>query len=167
MQNFVSSWLLTDDTMQVRTSYEGYQTRSDIYINEVVSRVKHQQFYTESGTAMGGPIIMTQIENEYGAFGYEDFPRDEEHLRLIKAALIEAGIETILFTSDSQLIYQDWGSVDGEFMTTNFKYNGTENMDTLLSYQPDRPIIVTEYWPGWFDHWYEPYHDILSVDGKF
>ncbi len=72
---FFFSWLLSDPNMQIRSSYEGYQTRADIYINEVVSRVKHLQFYTASGIAEGGPIIMTQIENEFGHFGYGDDPR--------------------------------------------------------------------------------------------
>ena len=39
------------------------------------------------------------------------------------------------------------------FMTANFKYEGTENMEKLLEYQPNRPILVSEFWPGWFDHW--------------
>ena len=34
------------------------------------------QFYTESGFR-GGPIIMVQIENEYGNYGYIDYPRDK------------------------------------------------------------------------------------------
>jgi hypothetical protein len=37
---------------------------------------RDQQFYTESGVR-GGPIIMVQIENEYGNYGYSDYPRDK------------------------------------------------------------------------------------------
>ena len=48
-------------------------------------------------------------------------------------------------------------------MTVNFKYESKENMDALLSYQPDRPILVSEFWPGWFDHWMEPVHNILNM----
>ena len=77
--------------------------------------------------------------------------------------MLESGIETILFTSDSQHLTGDLGSVDGEFQTTNFKYDDTENLDALLALQPNRPILVSEYWPGWFDHWFEPFHDTLSV----
>jgi hypothetical protein len=36
-------------------------------------------------------------------------------------------------------------------MTANFKHNGVDNMDRLLEFQPDMPILVTEFWPGWFD----------------
>ncbi len=38
--------------------------------------LRDQQFYTESGVR-GGPIIMVQIENEYGNYGYSDYPRDK------------------------------------------------------------------------------------------
>ena len=51
-------------------------------------------------------------------------------------------------------------------MTANFKADSIENMDLLLQLQPNRPILVSEFWPGWFDHWFEPIHNILSVDGN-
>ena len=30
--------------------------------------------------------------------------------------------------------------------------------------RPDSPILVSEFWPGWFDHWFEPNHNILSEE---
>ena len=42
---------------------------------------------------------LSQIENEYGHFGYDDFSRDIVHLENLKQTLISAGIETLLFTS--------------------------------------------------------------------
>ena len=50
-------------------------------------------------------------------------------------------------------------------MTANFKAQSIENMEALLSYQPNRPILVSEFWPGWFDHWFEPIHNTLSLNG--
>ena len=26
--------------------------------------------------------------------------------------------------------------------------------------QPDKPLMVTEFWPGWFDHWGEQHHEM-------
>ena len=51
-------------------------------------------------------------------------------------------------------------------MTANFKFESTENLDALLKLQPNRPILVSEFWPGWFDHWFEPIHNTLNLDGK-
>ena len=50
-------------------------------------------------------------------------------------------------------------------MTANFKYQSIENMDALLKLQPNRPILVSEFWPGWFDHWLEPLHNTLNLQG--
>ena len=48
--------------MFVRTSFEGYQERADIFIAEVTSRVKDLQWFTQdAGIPNGGPIIMTQV----------------------------------------------------------------------------------------------------------
>ena len=57
--------------------------------------------------------IIWQIENEYGAFGYDDFPRDTAYLESLKAALQTFGIESLLFTSDSPKGTADFGSIDG------------------------------------------------------
>ena len=39
-------------------------------------------------------------------------------------------------------------------MTANFQNESIGNMDKLLELQPDRPILISEFWPGWFDHWF-------------
>jgi len=157
------SWLLSKHPMFVRTSQDVYLEKATQFIGKVVEQVKDLQFYTAAGEK-GGPIIMTQIENEYGAFGYDDFPRDTAYLESLKDALGQFGIESLLFTSDSPKGTQDFGSIPGVFMTANFKYEGTENMEKLLEYQPNRPILVSEFWPGWFDHWFEPIHNILNLE---
>ncbi len=51
-------------------------------------------------------------------------------------------------------------------MTANFKDNSVENLDRLLELQPDRPILVSEYWSGWFDHWYEPRHNDMTTQSE-
>ena len=73
------SWLLHDHPMFFRSSYQPYEERAQIYLEELLSRVRQLQFKSSSGS--GGPIIMTQIENEFGNYGYGDHPRDKEHLR--------------------------------------------------------------------------------------
>ncbi len=51
-------------------------------------------------------------------------------------------------------------------MTANFKYSSIENLDKLRELQPNRPVLVSEFWPGWFDHWFNPIHGTLSIDGE-
>ena len=58
-------------------------------------------------------FFVFQIENEYGAFGYEDYPRDTQYLHTMKLALEQFGIESLLFTSDSPYSTKDYGTTDG------------------------------------------------------
>ena len=50
-------------------------------------------------------------------------------------------------------------------MTANFKFGGDKELDALRALQPNKPLHVTEFWPGWFDHWFEPFHNTLSLEG--
>jgi beta-galactosidase len=43
-------------------------------------------------------------------------------------------------------------------MTVNGQENFSENLDRLALLQPNRPLMVTEFWSGWFDHWNERKH---------
>ena len=71
----IPSWLLHDHPMYFRSSYQPYQERAELYLQQLLAKVQHLQFNN------GGPIIMTQIENEFGNYGYGDHPRDKQHLR--------------------------------------------------------------------------------------
>ena len=55
--------------------HNAMQDRARLYLEELLGRVAGQQWEE------GGPIIMTQIENEFGNYGYGDHPRDKQHLR--------------------------------------------------------------------------------------
>ena len=60
IKNKAQSWLLSEHPMFVRTSYEKYEERVNIFFNEILSRVKDLQFYTSNGKK-GGPIIAVQV----------------------------------------------------------------------------------------------------------
>ncbi len=66
--------------------------------------------------------FLNQIENEYGAFGYDDQPRDKAYLRHVKATLESNGIEALPFTSDSPKNTKDWGSLDGGEVLVSTKF---------------------------------------------
>lgn len=106
---------------------------------------------------------MTQIENEFGNYGYSDYPRDKNHLKFIKKVLRDGGIESLLFTSDTPELTADWGNIDYELMTANFKCNSEAELKRLKELRPNAPILVSEFWPGWFDHWFQgDIHNVLS-----
>ncbi len=49
-------------------------------------------------------------------------------------------------------------------MTANFKDNSIGEMDALLGMQPNRPILVSEYWTGWFDNMFNSGHNVMSTE---
>lgn len=48
-------------------------------------------------------------------------------------------------------------SAPSVLMTVNFQSDPTKNFQQLLSVQPTKPLMVMEFWPGWFDHWGHPH----------
>ena len=88
--------------------------------------------------------------------------RDLEHLRFIKQQLREGGIETLLITCDTPSLTLDWGNVDNELMAINFQWGAEQEMDALRAMRPNSPVLVSEFWSGWFDKWFEEKHNILS-----
>ncbi|XP_066945632.1 beta-galactosidase-1-like protein 2 [Macrobrachium rosenbergii] len=147
------SWLLRDHTMQVRTYYDGFRIPLQVYFDNLLPKLVDLQF------TRGGPIIAVQIENEYGNFGYPGMPHDKEYLEAIKETLTANGFsESLYFTSDTPLLSGDSGSLPGVLMTANFNTNGDENLSLLKEMQPNRPLMVMEFWTGWFDHWLAPFH---------
>ena len=77
-----------------------------------------------------------QIENEYGAFGYDDQPRDKPYLRFVKSALESNGIESLLFTSDSPKQTSDWGSLEGgeDFWVPFYTFFSLYNSQLILRF---------------------------------
>ena len=51
--------------------------------------------------------------------------------------------------------------------TANFQTDVVQHLDILKKLQPDMPLMVTEFWSGWFDHWTQKYHAGLSLGGRY
>jgi beta-galactosidase len=148
------SWLLKDPRMQVRCSYPPYLAAVDRYFDALLPQLVSLQ------SASGGPIIAMQVENEYGSYG-----GDKAYLLHLADGMRARGVDVLLFTSDGPRdgTLQD-GSLPGILKTVNFAFDAQEGLAKLREYQPDGPLMVTEFWSGWFDHWGEPHH--ISADGS-
>lgn len=97
----------------------------------------------------GGPVIMVQVENEYGSYG-----SDAEYLRRLTELLAETGVTVPLFTSDGPEDHMlTGGSVPGVLATVNFGSHARVAFETLRRHRPRGPLMCMEFWCGWFDHW--------------
>lgn len=149
-------WLLRDPDMKVRTNYHGYQSRVQSYFSRLMSEVSDLQHHK------GGPIIAVQVENEFGSYS-----NDTGHLSFLKKTLIDNGIRELFFTSDGYFNYTEGlnGLDNTPFYTealptVNFQdiEQGEQLFRKVEALSDDFPLMVTEYWSGWFDHWGTEHH---------
>ncbi|MFF0555146.1 beta-galactosidase family protein [Streptomyces sp. NPDC004266] len=97
----------------------------------------------------GGPVVLVQVENEYGSYG-----SDRGYLEWVAGLLRDCGVSVPLFTSDGPEDHMlTGGSVPGVLATANFGSGAREGFATLRRHQPSGPLMCMEFWCGWFDHW--------------
>ncbi|XP_072550990.1 beta-galactosidase-1-like protein 2 isoform X1 [Salminus brasiliensis] len=146
------SWLLRDKNMKLRTTYSGFTAAVNSYFDHLIARVAPLQF------KRGGPIIAVQVENEYGSYA-----KDEHYLTFIKEALESRGITELLLTCDNREGL-NCGGVKGVLQTINLQKLSYGAVQHLADLQPQKPLLVMEYWCGWFDVWGEPHHVFCAQD---
>ena len=142
------AWLLADPEMALRCMYPPYVDAVARFLDALLPPLLPLQ------VGQGGPIIAMQVENEYGSYG-----SDQAYLRWLEQALIERGVNTLLFTSDGATDFMlTHGTVPHVLKTANFGSRAAGEFAKLREYQPSGPLMCMEFWCGWFDHWGEPQH---------
>jgi len=146
------AWLLKDPHMQVRCMYPPYLEAVDRFFDALLERLTPLQ------ASRGGPIIAMQVENEYGSYG-----NDREYMQFLENGLRRRGVDAFLFTSDGSNDSQlQGGTLPHLLKTVNFAYGALSAFKNLRRYQPEGPLMVTEFWSGWFDHWGERHHIAMA-----
>ena len=136
------AWLLKEDGIRLRCSDPRYLKHFMEYYDELLPRLAPLQI------THGGPVIMMQVENEYGSYG-----DDKEYLAALRDGMIQRGIDVPLVTSDGpNHDMLTCGQVDGVFQTGNFGSRTEENF-AFMAQKGISPQMVMEFWCGWFDHW--------------
>ncbi|RYG68786.1 beta-galactosidase, partial [bacterium] len=140
------SWLLATPDIQVRCSDERYLAAVRKYLVRVGQELAHLQI------DQGGPILMVQVENEYGSFG-----NDKEYLAALRDYSREAGFTVPLFTCDGPHAL-DRGTLPDVLPVINFGSKPEYHFEHLREFRSDIPVACGEYYPGWFDHWGGKHH---------
>ena len=107
----------------------------------------------------GGPILMVQIENEFGLCGGGN---DAEYLRYLATLAREIlGPQTILFTTDPAGVAAG-GTLPGDEVFTAvdfgpawFDYEAYYGLQKALNAPGKSPPMNTEMYTGWLTHWGE------------
>lgn len=137
-------WLLKKKDIKLRTNDVYFLERTKLFMNEIGKELADLQ------VSRGGNIIMVQVENEYGAYA-----TDKEYIANIRDIVKGAGFTDVpLFQCDWRSTFQRNG-LDDLVWTINF---GTgANIDAqfkkLQEARPNAPLMCSEFWSGWFDHW--------------
>lgn len=137
-------WLLKKKDIKLRTNDIYFLERTKLFMNEIGKELADLQ------VSRGGNIIMVQVENEYGAYA-----TDKEYIANIRDIVKGAGFTDVpLFQCDWSSTFQRNG-LDDLVWTINF---GTgANIDAqfkkLQEARPNAPLMCSEFWSGWFDHW--------------
>lgn len=142
------AWLLQNSDMGLRCYDPAYLAKVDRYYDVLIPKL------VPLLSTNGGPILAVQVENEYGSFG-----NDTSYLEYLRDGLVARGVDVLLFTSDGptdeMLI---GGTIDGVHATVNFGSRVAESFAKFREHREHDPLMVMEYWNGWFDHWMEPHH---------
>ncbi|MDR7184037.1 beta-galactosidase [Microbacterium trichothecenolyticum] len=141
-------WLTALEGVGLRRSEPRYLEEVTAYLQRVYEIVAPHQI------DRGGPVILVQIENEYGAYA-SDTAYLEHLVRVTKDAGITVPLTTIDQPTDQML---SDGSVAGVHLTGSFGSRAAERLETLRRHQPTGPLMCAEFWDGWFDWWGNTHH---------
>ncbi len=137
--------LLKDD-VAVRTMDPLYLAEAEKYLSAIADIA--EPFLAKNG----GPIVLTQIENEYGSWPFKDV----EYLRWVKNFWKKRGFGPFYMADGAgdrflkDLIYPD------PEIAVGFD-PGMNEMDWSFAekYNPGAPVLSAETYPGWLRHWGE------------
>ena len=155
------AWLGKGKVVPLRTTDPAYMNPVRTWLKRLAQELAPLQL------ANGGPILAIQVENEYGSYG-----KDSDYIRASREALLDAGFDkTFLYSTDGgrQMVND---RVPGLFSAVNFgagKNVGDgetaprKAITEAQRLQPGQPVLVGEFWDGWFDHWGSPW---VTTDSK-
>jgi beta-galactosidase GanA len=146
-------WLLRTPDIKVRCSDPRYLAACESYILKIAEVIRDLQVHR------GGPVLMVQVENEYGSFG-----NDRDYMRALQGFWDKAGIEIPLFTADGATPYMlEAGSLPGAAIGLD---PGTNEKDFAEAARLERgvPVFCSELYPGWLTHWGEEWARVKTED---
>lgn len=115
----------------------------------------------------GGPIVMVQIENEYGSYG--DDSSYLHHLAML--ARRHLGDEVILYTTDGGTrATLEKGTISGDSVYSAVDFSTGEDPWPIFKLQKEfnlprnSPPLCSEFYTGWLTHWGE---ENAKVDAEF
>jgi len=139
-------WLLKNPNIRLRSQDPDFMAAATAWLKEVGRELGPLQI------TRGGPILLAQVENEYGSFG-----SDVEYMGRLRQALLDGGFDVPLFSCNPAGDLRR-GMRSDLFQVVNFGRDPQNGFKALRAVQPSGPLMCGEFYPGWFDIWGAPHH---------
>ena len=137
-------WLLKKKDIRLREEDPYFMERVKIFEEKVGEQLSSLTIQN------GGPIIMVQVENEYGSDG-----ENKPYVSKIRDIVRSSGFDKVsLFQCDWSSNFEKNG-LDDLIWTMNFGTgaNIDDQFKRLKQLRPNTPLMCSEFWSGWFDKW--------------
>jgi len=144
-------WLLKKKNMKVRSRDPQFLELMKSYYEQLGKRLAPLQ------VTHGGPILMVQIENEYGSYG-----DNKGYLKTNEEMMHEAGFDVPFYTLDG-IDRVSRGSLKGTLPAVDGSINIAEIENTVdANHDGHGPYFIGEWYPGWFDDWGKPFRTVAT-----
>ena len=98
----------------------------------------------------GGPVLMVQVENEYGSFG-----NDKTYLEALRTLWLKNGIDVPFYTADGPTAFMlEAGNIEGAAIGLD-SGSSEADFEQAKKRNPIVPSFSSETYPGWLTHWSE------------
>jgi len=147
------AYLLEKPDIKIRCMDPDYISAVKTYIDALIPIVKNGM------SINGGPILMVQIENEYGSYG-----NDRNYLHFLKNYWQSKGVDGPFYTADGATPYMlEAGSLDSCAIGLD-SGSSKEDFAEAFKKNPNVPSFSSETYPGWLTHWGEKLAEVKTAD---
>jgi len=149
----IPPYLLRIPDIKLRCLDPRYMAAAERYIARLAEEIKPYLI------TKGGPILMLQIENEYGSYG-----NDKDYLMRLKEIWTSLGIDIPTFTGDGPTTKMlEAGTLPGSAVGLD-SGSSKEDFDLAAKMNPGVPVFSSETYPGWLTHWGEKWAKRDSIE---
>lgn len=143
----IPPYLLRIPDIRLRCMDPRYMAAAERYIARLAEEIRPFLI------TRGGPVIMLQIENEYGSYA-----NDRNYMQRLKDVWLANGIDIPTFTGDGPTTHMlEAGSLPGSAVGLD-PGSSAADFELASKMNPGVPVFSSETYPGWLTHWGEEWN---------
>ena len=149
----IPPYLLDIPDIKLRTLDPRFMAAAERYMSRVAEVIRPYLI------TKGGPILMIQIENEYGSFS-----NDRNYMLRLRDVWAANGIDVPTFTGDGPTVKMlEGGTLPGSAVGLD-PGSSQSDFDLAAKINPGVPVFSSETYPGWLTHWGEEWAEPDTVE---